>query len=198
MFHHLSERISLVLLQNKIIPSDEREIYSYGLEAFLLNGAVLVVAFLTGIFTCSMLHFVVFVLVFVPLRMFTGGFHAKTSERCFIGTTIFYLGTVCVIQYNPTLYQNRIIHVLTVAAILFMMICSPLENRNHLLEQRSRHRNKCVVVILLTIDSVVTVFAIQREVAVASDMIVFLLGTAFLLLLGWMQNRLKQMNRSEE
>lgn len=71
--------------------ADKEEIYIYGLELIISTFfglvSILLISCLLSRFTSGL----VFISVFVPLRLFTGGFHAATYNRCFVISNISYL-----------------------------------------------------------------------------------------------------------
>lgn len=71
--------------------ADKEEIYIYGLELIISTFfgliSILVISCLLSCFTSGL----VFISVFVPLRLFIGGYHAATYSKCFVFSNISYL-----------------------------------------------------------------------------------------------------------
>ena len=88
MFRNLAEDISFLLIKNKIVEIEKREIYIYGLEVILLNGGLLITFLIISLLCGEMINFLAYLIFFLPMRLFSGGYHAETSERCFILSTI--------------------------------------------------------------------------------------------------------------
>lgn len=141
MFRYIAEDIAFLLIKNKIVDIEEREVYVYGLEVLLLNISNIIIALIISLITKSMWHFVAFILIFVPLRIFVGGYHAKTSEICFIYTSLVYALTVLIIKLFPLLNQNIAAIIVTTILLIPIMVFSPLENSNNPLGE-NRKRNK--------------------------------------------------------
>ena len=68
-----------------------RPVYVYGFELLLSTGcSVASIMALSAVF--SLVHYaLLFLGVFMSLRLFNGGFHAKTYEKCFLVTNAVYL-----------------------------------------------------------------------------------------------------------
>ena len=68
--------------------TDKEEIYIYGLELIISTffglSSILLISCLLFCFTSGL----VFISVFVPLRLFTGGYHAENYGKCFIISNI--------------------------------------------------------------------------------------------------------------
>lgn len=187
MFRYISEDIVFWLIKNNIIEIDEREVYIYGLEALLLNITNIFTALVISILTCSAGHFIAFLTVFVPLRAFAGGFHAKTSTRCYIYTTLLYGITVLLIKLCPLLYQNSMVKILFIIVIIIIIKLAPQKNNNHILDKKTILRNKIVSIVLIVLDSLII---IMLHNVIASSMIIFIAVVSILLFL----ERLKQRN----
>ena len=69
MFNRLSENIAFLLIKNKILDIENRDIYIYSLEVISLNLSIVMICFLMSIFTNSLIHFAAYVLFFIPLRL---------------------------------------------------------------------------------------------------------------------------------
>ena len=87
----ISARITAFFIARSIIPSADREIYEYGFElliADLINfSAILLIGGLAG----QLWYSILYLFIFVGLRSFCGGYHAKTHLRCHICTIGAYL-----------------------------------------------------------------------------------------------------------
>ena len=91
MEHLLACSFSKYLCRNKIIEDEYYDIYVYGAELLLsfivTTGIILLIGLLTGSIPMTLCH----VTVFILLRRFTGGYHAKTYLKCKIITIAVYL-----------------------------------------------------------------------------------------------------------
>ena len=106
--------------ENPEIDDERAEIISYGLQ--LLIGEVpkmfitLIVAYIFGILKFT----VIMVLVLMPYRAFSGGFHLHTHIGCIISTTLYYC---CIPKISIYFYfnsQTKLIFVL--CALIFGII----------------------------------------------------------------------------
>lgn len=96
MLYKVSAKLAKKLVEHS---EDEKEdVYLYGLELIIST-----VVGLTSILLISYLLFelksgLIFIIMFVPLRLFTGGYHAKTYGKCFVISNCAYL-TILVLKY---------------------------------------------------------------------------------------------------
>lgn len=109
MFRYFAENITFVLIKNKILNIKNRNIYVYAIEVILLNLILLLSLLGISILGKDLSCFMGFLLFFVPLRTFVGGYHAKHSEVCLAMSIGIYM-VVMIIFYNyPNLYKNIIV-----------------------------------------------------------------------------------------
>lgn len=103
-----------------------------------------------------MLECVIFLLFFWPLRVYAGGYHAKTSQRCLI---ISVVSIFVILELNDRLILSQ--HIIFIITLLFALIIYkviPQENTKKKLDiieyKVYRKRGKCILVIELAISIV--------------------------------------------
>ena len=104
MLHTLSNRMATRLANHGIINSESIEVYVYGLELVFSFFFSSVVILLIGILLSRVWETIVFLTIFVLLRSFTGGYHAKTFTRCAIVTFTTYISVIVLsifVRYIP-------------------------------------------------------------------------------------------------
>ncbi|MGN1348348.1 MAG: accessory gene regulator B family protein [Acutalibacteraceae bacterium] len=91
--------------------------------------ALLAVSLLFG----NVLYFVSFLVFFYSIRLFCGGFHAKTYTRCFILTNSVYilLITLTNIISNSNIDVKAVILALLMMSAIIIFIFSPVRNVHH-------------------------------------------------------------------
>lgn len=184
MFHNLAEDIAFLLIKKKLIDIDQRDVYIYGLEIILLNGGLVLLFLLISLLCKSISNFWAYLLFFIPLRMLSGGYHSKTSERCFILSIIMYMVSIIVVKLVPTLYLSKWSIFGGLIGIIVILILSPLVNENNPLNEKQVKRNKIIVCILLLIDLVAFILFYKFSCSIASNLLIFIFLDAILLAIG--------------
>ena len=133
MFHNLAVDIAFLLIKNKIVDIQQRDVYVYGLEIILLNGSLLLLFFITSLLCGAMTNFWAYLIFFLPLRIFSGGYHAKSSESCFVLSTIMYGLSIAITFFFPLLYQNWKWIIAGIISIIVILALSPSVCKNRLL-----------------------------------------------------------------
>ncbi len=184
MFRNLAEDIAFLLITHKIISIDERDVYMYGLEVILLNGSLLTVFLIISLLCGAMMNSLVYIKYFVPLRIFTGGYHAKTSEKCFVISTLMYGASIAAVKIFPLLYQRWEGRASGLISVLVILVMAPLINENNPLNQHQKKRNRIIAYSILVVDLVFFIFCCKNNWRIATNELVFITPTALLFLIG--------------
>lgn len=184
MFHNLAVDIAFLLIKNKIVDIEQRDIYVYGLEVILLNGSLLLVFLIASLLSGTMINFLAYMIFFLPIRIFSGGFHAKSSDSCFILSTMMYGISIAITAFFPLLYQNWKWTGAGIISVIVILALSPMVNENNPLTKSQQKRNRIIVCILLAVDLVVYILCCYFNWRFASNELVFVVFDALLLLMG--------------
>lgn len=184
MFHNLAVDIAFLLIKNKIVDIEQRDIYVYGLEVILLNGSLLIVFLIASMLCEAMLNFWAYLILFLPIRSFSGGYHAEKSESCFVLSTIMYGLSIAITAFFPLLYQNWKWTIAGIISVIIILALSPMINENNPLTKSQQKRNRIIVYILLSVELVVFILSCNLNWRIASNELVFVVFDALLLLMG--------------
>lgn len=194
MYKRLAEDITFILIKNKMLEIQSYEIYRYAIEIILLNGSLLLTCLIISILCGRMLHMLAFVLFFIPLRMFAGGYHCKKSEECFLCSVGMYGGSIVIAQHIGNVYMNIVTQILAVFSIIIILAFSPLIHSKHPLEDYQIKRNKKIINKIVMIDCVLYVVFCNFCSAVASSERIFVIVVAFALIVGRANDTQKRKN----
>lgn len=190
MFRYLAENIAFVLIKNKILDIEDRDIYVYGLEAILLNAILLISTFLVSLLFGGMIHYVGFCVFFIPLRVFVGGYHAKKSESCFILSVGMYVISLMVANSLPDIYQNEVVMAMTIMSFLILLIWAPVINPKHPMADYQIKRNKKIEYVIIGLDFAFLVIFSKMNLVIASSIEIFILLVTVIFLIGKIEGRI--------
>ncbi len=150
MIEKASTTILNYLLSSEIIKDTEevRAYYQYGIEITISSVLNVVLITLIGLITGNLLESVVFLLCFIPLRQFTGGYHANSYFRCNLTFSVSF--TLLLFVYHLTkehITSYVIILIIFVSCIIFFSEC-PVENKNKPISENKKKLHKVLSVIL--------------------------------------------------
>lgn len=125
---------------------------AYGIQITIANIINFIIAFGIGILSKSLIEMAVFYVIFVSLRFFCGGYHARSYGRCFSLFALTCLAYVAVL-HGIWEYAGNSFWLLRMA-IIFLGICiwikAPIEhtNRPFTSEERKLFRKKSIQLFL--------------------------------------------------
>ncbi|MDD6270030.1 MAG: accessory gene regulator B family protein [Oscillospiraceae bacterium] len=179
----MADDIAIFLIQRRIIDAKDRDLCCYGAEVLLLNSLNLLTALAVTIFSGTWLHFLIFMLLFVPLRMCSGGYHAKKSSVCMIVSTVLYIAAVSAFKFFPYLYKNIFAIAVLIAASVFIFVKAPIINENNVLDRKSFKRNRIISRILICLDSIIFITLALLEINSATSVMIFIMLIGFLMMI---------------
>lgn len=163
-----------MFLTNKIrkempeIDDERAEVINYGLQnivgeipkIFITLG----IAYLLGIFKLTLIT----ILVIMPYRSFSGGFHLKTHLGCIICTTIFYCGIAFASKYivlEQTI-KYILIFLVWVFGMFMVKLYAPADTENvPILRKKDRRKKQILSYIALSVGLIVASFVPSNELA---------------------------------
>lgn len=184
MFGDIAENLYFYLLNKNLLDEDDKEIYIYALEVILLNGSLLFFFFIVSLILDQIMFFLCYIGFFLPLRLFSGGYHAKRSETCFGISVASYLGALYLLSNNRDLYEHKYVMIATLIVMIIMFISSPIENRNHPINKFQKKRNSFIMKVVILADFTLLYVFYVNELMITSYEVVFVLMNALLFFLG--------------
>lgn len=152
--------------ENPEIDDEKAEIISYGLQ--LLIGEIpkmiitLVISYMLGVLELTLFM----VLVTVPYRAFSGGFHLHTHIGCIISTTLYYCSIPKISNYFYLNSQTKLIFVL--CALIFGTIIiikyAPADTENAPILRKKERKQKKTLAFITYILGLIAAISIKNNV----------------------------------
>lgn len=186
MFRLLSKKTVYALIENKILNSEDYDIYVYSIEIIYLNSGILFVCLVVSILLNDLGHFVALNVFFIPTRMLSGGYHCKKSETCFICSILCYIMSLLFVDYIWNYHQQVTIFMqfLGVLSIIELLLFSPLVNVKHPLELYQIRRNKKILFFTIIFQIFVYVVLFINNNAFSRNQLIFIILSGVILLIG--------------
>ena len=150
------------LIISDTVAIEERELYVYALYAGFLSICPMLVMTILGFLSGHMVENILTILPFCFIRKFSGGYHAKRPEVCFIASGIILL--VCNYCVG-TIEYSRWMGILTVLAILCLACLSPVdhENRKLIQEERMCYRKITIKILIVLVECIVMALIVNQK-----------------------------------
>lgn len=183
MIQKISQKITVFLLQENAIEKKYASTYTYGLE-LIISGilsilSVMLVSILIGLPYVG----IAFLIIFIPLRMYTGGYHADTYLKCnvlFMGVYLFsvMLYLVClkvnIIQYS---------FVLMIISFIIISFRAPIENENKRItsEKKKQYRLVSLLITFALISISLLSFNLYKNISLLINITLFVIAMLMLI-----------------
>lgn len=153
MFYQASEHIAKKLVEKNTISSENKLIYQYGIQQGLTIGLNILTTFAIGLIFQMIIESFLFLAVYIPLRSFAGGVHAKTANRCYVYSTIMIIAALLVIKFFP--FGIFIGSCLSLISGTIIFLLAPVETANKKLDELEKQVYKKRARIILIIELVI-------------------------------------------
>lgn len=148
------------------VDDEKAEIIMYGLQNIIgeipKTFLVLLIAYFLGIFRETLIT----VLLLLPYKSFSGGFHLKTHIGCIIGTTLFYCGIALISKYIiiEAIVKYILIAIIWIFGIVMITLYAPADTENvPILAKKDRKKKRILSYITFTVGLLVAAF-IQNNI----------------------------------
>lgn len=146
MLNTVAKRLTKHLINSGIVSSDLNDIYIYGFEVLISSLLSTLLILIAGAALGRFIETICFLIVFIGLRSFTGGFHANTYWLCTTLTLSIY-GAVMLLSINIVI-PNIVYWLLFPVGMIILLLKAPVRNPNKYLTDKEAMRHKLVSVIL--------------------------------------------------
>ena len=161
MLHNISKKLAKKLAD--YLEDEKEDIYIYGLELIISTVVGLVSILLISNMLSELKSGLLFIIMFVPLRLFTGGYHAATYGKCFVISNCSYL-MVLFLKY--IMWDNIPLGIWFV--LLFISGCyivsnAPIINPAQPINEQKQVRSKRIAVRILIVDIATILFLMESN-----------------------------------
>lgn len=140
MLHKCALYLASILLKNQAISEEDLEIYVYGWEMILSTaGATLAILIISVLFK-QFLGSLLYMLFFITLRSYAGGYHANSYLGCFLITITIYLGALAVVYFTAPGYILTGMLALLPISIFLVFWRAPQDHPNRPLDTEAERR----------------------------------------------------------
>jgi len=154
MLRNISSRIVDRLLNYEEFFHYDRAVYVYGIELIISTLAGLSSIIGISILCSNAIFGIVFILFFVPLRLFTGGYHAKTYSKCYFVSILSFVILLSIQHFLETKIPTIFWLILFLIAQFYIMRRAPMINRNQEISSQKERKSKTVARIIIFVEGI--------------------------------------------
>lgn len=186
MIKSFSSFIINYLIRKDVI-RDEIEIYQYGLEQLVSSFIGIFIILTISLATNRFIEGLIYLLSFIFIRKFTGGYHCKTYLSCkvsFIGIFIIYLMSAFMV------IPNIVLHYSASLAFLMIWLLAPCDHENKVLSASEKRRYGNISKVIIILYSLMIYVGYQTGSIYTVCMEMMLVIIAVLLIIGKIERRI--------
>lgn len=194
MIEAISERITEFLADSKVISKDidEFSCYKYGVEIALSTMLNIVLILSIGAVTGRFIESVIFLVVFIPIRQFSGGYHADTYFRCNLFFCIAFALVLVLFEFVKAYHCEYLIAPINLFALSVVVIFSPVENSNKPIPEEKRKGLKLKATLISALIGLAAFVLDCYSVHYGSLLSCILLMISVLIIIGKIKERRKR------
>lgn len=185
--------VNFMIKQNAISSEPEYvDFYTYGVEITISSFLNIILVMMIGLLIHAFLESLIFLLVFISVRTFTGGYHADSYFRCNLLMCTSFI--IIFILANTLCKAINLFYILLVFSLVLSIIIAfcPIENSNKPIPVENRLGLKVKGIIISTLFMVISVIELKNDLIISSTIMLTLLCIALLIIAAIIKERRKQ------
>ncbi len=183
MIEGLSQKLVQWQIAKSIILDKDRSVYEYSYIVMIgevIN--ILIACVIATVFRYP--NLLIFLVAYIPLRTYAGGYHADNSDRCMVFSVIT-LVIVCIIG-KYLLSEDQALFYLSgeLAAATVIILLAPVEDHNKPLDKQEtkKYRKYAYVILLAEISIAILFYIIEWQEASFMLMLTHIMMAAMLII----------------
>lgn len=182
MIAQIAETVSAFFYSMDVIDEEEKGKSRYGIEIIISTIIGFSVIIILGILLSKTNLAIEYLICIVPIRMYTGGYHAKTYFKCNVVFGLLFLLNILMFQY---IVENELEIQLCITTLLSFYIIerfAPVENENKELTSRQKKKYKKISIVLFIIYYFISILFLSKQIEYGV-IILLVLNTVSILIL---------------
>lgn len=142
MIKAASKKLSKIWINSGIISISDFEIYCYGLELLLSTVINLLVIIFISVLLDEPYFFIPYLISFIPLRIFAGGFHASSHFFCILFSGISYACSLLIASHISCVAAETVCVTESIISLILLWLYSPVPANNKPLSEQEAKRSR--------------------------------------------------------
>lgn len=162
LIHKASNRLVRFWVEEGIIAREDSELYRYGTEAGMMMAVNVIISAAIGIWAGMLMECMLFLLFYIPVRSYAGGYHAPAIGTCTLWSQAIVCVHLAVLFLADKVFGTAVIYWLLSLVIHMPGIIrrAPKEAKNKPLNENEKKRYKNYVVMMLAAELFISAAAL--------------------------------------
>lgn len=195
MIEKASGKILSYLIKSEVISDDKysQEYFQYGIEILISSVLNVLIILTIGFAMNSIVESILFLICFIPLRQFTGGFHAQTYFSCNFIFGSIYFALISIYKKTSTLVTLHSGILMIIFTFGVIVAFCPVENENKPIPLQNKIKHKIAAVFICGVYGGIGVKYIQYKISII--LLYTLILVSFLVVVAAIQNYRKKVKK---
>lgn len=151
-----------------MITEEEKEVCAYGMELIISGIISVALVLIIGLITGNIWYAVVYNIMMVVIRLYTGGYHADTHVGCNVCYCMAFIISMVLLKAQTYIKSDVAIWLVALAGYLIIVLNAPLEHHNKKLTMKQKHEYM-IISFMLGIASLLISFGLNIMGVVIRD-----------------------------
>lgn len=152
----MSDNLIHLMIKYNIIQEEDSEIYKFG----MLQGSILLINIATsliiGFLLDKLIECILLSVAYISIRVYAGGYHAKTVKNCYIASTVLIVCGLGLINILPSI--RILILGVNIISLIIISTFAPQPSENKPLDIQEYTKYKSILHKILIIEIVIFFF----------------------------------------
>ncbi len=192
MLQQFANELAGYLLKRRIVKEEDYEIYTYGIEALLSTLVNTVLVLGIGLALGMFVDTLIFLSAFAILRVYCGGYHARSHWGCILTYTVLYGCSMLIIRFLPGSFVFAFALAIAGLSLLIIFLLAPLEHVNRPFVGQEYKVFRLVSRIIASIEFILVVIFLllkHRQLLTSLAISLAMLCVVFVLVFGKIKQR---------
>ena len=145
MFKWIDKNISL-FIEKTDIPKEDVPIIEYGLKQGIKSITGFILAAIVGVIMRISFPSILFMLSYILLRIYAGGYHADTEKKCAVLSTISVIGAFVIIKVG--LDNKALILISSLICVVVICVFAPIDNPRNIVSRTEKKYYKKIAIVI--------------------------------------------------
>lgn len=168
MIHSVALVIADFFVSKDVITEEEKEVCAYGMELIIAGIISVALVLIIGLITGNIWYAVVYNIMMIVIRLYTGGYHADTHVGCNVCYCMAFIISMVLLKAQTYIKSDVAIWLVALAGYLIIVLNAPLEHHNKKLTMKQKYEYM-IISFMLGIASLLISFGLNIMGVVIRD-----------------------------
>lgn len=169
MINRITSAIVETQIKAGFLKDEDRGIYQYGFTLVLETLLNILVGIVIGLVFKAIDTIMTFWLLYIPLRIFCGGWHAEKSWQCLIASNTILVFVIKAETMMMPEISPWFVVLLDILLALALMILAPVPTKHKPIaaKEKTRFKRNCIVILVIELSVSLFVYRVRNIIMIA-------------------------------